>query len=243
MHKRVLGLIAALLLPIAGAKAADHADGPAAKADPASDITDVFAWMSADKANVYLVMDVSPASTTTSKFSNVTQYIFHTSSLTAYGATPSATTNIICTFDTAQKISCWVGNESFVRGDASATSGLTSNDGKVKVFAGLRNDPFFFNLNGFKDAAADVHANAGALVAANAFDGSGCPDLTKSPAGSAMTYQQILFADLTHTSHGAMPPTDAFKGQNVLSIVLSVDKTLLLQGGGPILSVWGSTNH
>lgn len=242
MNKRVLGLLAAALLPCAGALAADHQDGPAAKADPASDIADVFAWTSTDKLRVNLIMNVFPAANTSSKFSNVTQYVFHTSASPAYGMPAGASEDIVCTFDVAQRVSCWVG-ASFVRGNASDPNGISSPDGKVRVFTGLRDDPFFFNLDGLKDAGADVHASAGALVSGNAFDGSGCPNLSSKPAGSPSTYQQILFADLTHTSHGANPPVDHFKGFNSLSIVLSVDKTLLLKTSGPILSVWGSTNH
>ena len=232
---------AAFLIP-ALALAADHQDGPAAKADPASDITDLFAWMSGDGAKVNLAMDVFPAANASSKFSNTTQYVFHTAAHPAFGTASASTQDIVCTFDATQKISCWVGS-TLVRGDASSTNGLVSADGKVKVFAGLRDDPFFFNIDGFKDAAADVHASAGALTTGNAFNSSGCPDLSGKPSGSALTYQQILFADLTHTGHGANPPVDHFKGLNVLAIVLQVDKTLILQGGGPLISVWGSTNH
>ena len=42
------GLAAAALLVWPQARAADHADGPAASADPTADITDVLAWMSPD---------------------------------------------------------------------------------------------------------------------------------------------------------------------------------------------------
>ena len=241
MRTRATGLclaLATLLLPAIGF-AADHQDGPAVKADPASDITDIFSWMSSDTNQVYLVMDVFPAATAASKFSNTTQYVFHTTAQAGYGMAPTASNNVICTFDTTQKISCWAGS-SYVTGDASSTAGITSSDSKVKVFAGLRDDPFFFNLTGFKDAAADAHANAGKLT----FDTAGCPDLSQSPTGSSLTYQQILFADLTHTGHGANPPVDFFKGLNVLSIVIAVDKTVLgVSATSPILGVWGSTNH
>ena len=242
MRTRHLGhclALAALLLPLT-ARAADHQDGPAASADPASDITDVFAWMAPDTAHVYLVMDVFPAATASSNFSNTTQYVFHTNAAPAFGSAATATRDIICTFDTGtpQKISCWAGS-SYVTGDASSTNGITSSDGKLKVFAGLRDDPFFFNLDGFKDAAADAHASAGNLT----FNAGGCPDLTKSPTGSSKTYQQILFADLTHTAHGNGPAVDHFAKLNVLSIALQVDKNLILQGGGPTVGVWASTNH
>ncbi len=239
MPIRAAGLCLALatLFAPALALAADHQDGPAAKADPASDITDIFTWMSPDTNQVYLVMDVFPAATATSKFSNTTQYVFHTAAHPAFGMASTSGEDVVCTFDATQQISCWAGT-SYVHGDATSLAGITSSDKKLKVYAGLRDDPFFFNLDGFKDAAADVHANAANVT----FDSAGCPDLSKVASGTT-TYQQILFKDLTHTNHGANPPVDHFKGLNVLAIVIAVDKTVLLGSGGPLLSVWGSTNH
>src|SRR5690349_16154564 len=76
---------AALMLGAPSARAADHLDGPAAKAAAESDITDVYAWMSADKSKVNLIMNVSPAATTMSKFSDKVQYVFHLNSQGAYG--------------------------------------------------------------------------------------------------------------------------------------------------------------
>src|SRR5215510_12115394 len=51
------------------ARAADHADGPRASADPSADITDVFAWMSPDAGRLVLVMDLVRNATPTSRFS------------------------------------------------------------------------------------------------------------------------------------------------------------------------------
>src|SRR5688572_12025418 len=91
----------AVFCSVAPAYAADHRDGPATTADPASDINDVFAWMSADGAKVYLVMTVFPAATSAARFSDKTLYVFHTSSQSAIGMAQTAA-NIICRFDTAQ---------------------------------------------------------------------------------------------------------------------------------------------
>lgn len=206
--------------------AADHLDGPAASADPAADITDIFAWMSSDAKTVYLVLDVVPLANTASKFSNAVQYVFHTTSRATFGATTSQKVDIICTFDTSQKISCWAGDE-YVRGDASNTAGLMSNGGKLKVFAGLRDDPFFFNLDGFKNASRTTIAVKGMLT----FDAAGCPTL---PPGNIVARQ-------LGTAPDGGTAQDFFKGLNVLAIVVAVDKTIITPGG-PILGVWASTN-
>jgi hypothetical protein len=210
-------------------RAADHRDGPAAIADPAADITDIYAWMSTDKTKVTLVMDVYPNAPAGTLFSDQVLYTFDLNSAASFGGTPT-NTKIICGFDTAQKITCWVGSSEMVTGDASATAGLTSASAKTKVFAGLRDDPFFFNLTGFKATAADVAAAASGLT----FDPSGCPMLDA-------TTSSTLVAQLAHGTAGAAPTSD-FAGQNVLSIVIEVD-TALVTPGGKFLGIWGSTHQ
>ena len=210
------------------ARAADHQDGPAATADPAADITDVFAWMSPDATKVNLVMDVYPAATTTSQFSNAVQYVFHTSSRPSFGVAAASSVNVICTFDPSQNISCWAGTE-YVTGNASSTSGLTSADGKMTVFAGLRDDPFFFNLDGFKATVADVTAAKASLP----FDSNGCPELTSATSAA-------LVAQLQSAADGG-PAQDHFLDLNVLAIVVQLDKSILT-AGGPLVSVWAATH-
>jgi hypothetical protein len=226
MNRRIPGLLALLLAPIA--LAADHMDGPAATADPAADITDVFAWTSADGTKLNLVLDVFPAATSSAKFSNTVQYVLHTSSHPAFGMAAAATEDIVCTFDAAQKISCWAGSE-YVNGDASNTAGITSGSGKLKVYAGLRDDPFFFNLDGFKHAVATVKGAAASLT----FDPAGCPKL--DAATSAALVSQLK------TDPNGNAPQDHFKALNVLAIVVQVDLAIVNKGG-PVVSVWASTN-
>jgi hypothetical protein len=208
--------------------AADHADGPAASLDKTADIADVFTWTSTDAKTTYFVMDLGKDMAAGSKFSNAVKYVFHTASQASYGAAATPL-DIIVTFDasTAQQASVWVGTSEYVTGDAS--SSLTSADGKVKVFGGLRDDPFFFNLSGFQTVAAAVHTAASSLT----FDASGCPTLPSATATA-------LVNGLKENASGGAP-VNAFATFNTLSIVLAVDTTLVT-GGGPIVSVWASTN-
>jgi hypothetical protein len=208
--------------------AADHKDGPAAMADPAADITDTYAWMSTDKSKVTLVMDVYPNAPAGTMFSDQTLYVFHLNSAATYGGTATET-KIICGFDSGQKITCWVGADEMVTGDASVTAGITSASAKTKVFAGLRDDPFFFNLTGFKAVAAAVAAAAPSLT----FDGTGCPALDTATSSA-------LVAQLSHGTSGAAAASD-FAGQNVESIVIEVD-TALVTPGGKFLGIWASTH-
>ncbi len=210
------------------ALAADHLDAPGAVADPTADITDLYTWT--DQGNVVFALDVTPLAAPGAKFSDKVQYVIHTESATKFGM-PGEKVDIIVTFDAAQKASVWIGDTGYVTGDASDTKGLASADGKFKVFAGMRDDPFFFNLDGFKKTVQDVDD----AVAANllTFDAAGCPALTKNTSDG-------LVLQLKSDAMGK-PGVDFFGGKNVLAIVLSVDKKLL-NAGGPIMSAWASTN-
>ena len=257
---RVVGLVAALGLPLS-ARGADHADGTPSNlfigSDTSSDITDIFAWMSPDAMKMKLVMDVAPGAMTGTKFSNAVKYVFHTTSRAAFTGTPTSAVDIICTFDAAstQHINCWVVQGTsvidFVTGDASATAGITSINGKFKVFAGLRDDPFYFNLAGFKKTVQTAAGAAGSLT----FNNQGCPALNAATAG-------LLVSQLSHDCTGTGAAQDFFAPTgtntgcpttpggpvnhaltgNILAIAILIDKTAVNQGG-PIVGVWGATTH
>jgi hypothetical protein len=230
-----LGVLA-LGLGARPALAADHKDGAAVLTDPTTDITDVYAWMKADKSQVYLVMDLNPAAAATTKFSNAAQYVFHINAYKMFsiGGKPMDTSTVVCTFDngTPQMASCWLTDKTgkavdYVTGDLSATAGTKSQAGHMTVFTGLRDDPFFFNLTGFKKVVSDVVTN----IAQFSFNTKGCPT-------NVATVDPTAGADL------AMPANnDDFKLLNVLSIVVAVDTTAVTTGGAnPFIGVWGSTH-
>lgn len=210
------------------ADAADHRDGPTVTADPAADINDLFAWMSADGDTVHLAMTIFPFASPEAAFSDQVQYVFHTASAPSFGA-PETTTDIICTFSPDQTIECWVGDDTYISGDASSTTGLSSSDGRVRVFAGARNDPFFFNLSGFVATTETVTSAASGLT----FDPAGCPQLD---AGTSN-----LLVNQLQTEPDGSAAQDDFAGATTLALVIAVDKELLT-AGGPILGIWGSTN-
>jgi hypothetical protein len=238
MKKRTLGLTAlAAVAAIGGflavgrsAKSADHLDSNLAKADPAADINDLYSWV--DGNNAVFAVTVSPVATATSKFSNAVQYVIHTNSGATYGNTPSAA-DIICTFDAAQVAKCWAGADEYVTGNAGAAGGITSASGKFKVFAGLRADPFFFNLKGFQKAVTTVKGAAAGGLGKNA---AGCFNVD-APTSA------VLVGQLQGDPDGAAgaPGKDFFKALNTLAIVVQIDKSLVTKGG-PIVATWASTN-
>ena len=162
------------------------------------------------------------------QFSDAAQYVFHISSSAGFGADGAESTAVMCTFAADGAVSCWAGSD-YVSGDASDTAGLSSASGKMKVFAGLRKDPFFFSFEGFTAVVAAVKAAAGGLM----FNDAGCPALDKATATSLTT--------LLTTVDGMQRP-DTFAAANVLSLAIQVDTDLINSGGGT-LAVWASTRR
>lgn len=206
------------------ARAADHADGPAAMADPTSDIDDVYTWMSPDSADLNLVMTIGRNVPRSFRLSDKVQYVFHTTSRPSFGAPAGPEVNVLCESDISGEIRCWVGSDIFLGGDASSPAGIETKDGRVKIFAGVRDDPFFFNLEGFKKVAKTVGTVAGSL----SFDEAGCPKLDAATSN-------LLVGELREGK-------DDFLGFNAFAIVVSLDKSLVTRNG-PIVSVWGSTHR
>ena len=224
----VAGLAAVAVLASRG-QAADHVDSPTLAANPMADITDVYAWMTG--SNLNLVMDVSPRDDGTRSFGPGVVYVFHLTSKQGLGvATTSGTeTRVICKFASSISVECWVvaGNttKDYVTGDPSNTAGVTSILGKVKVFAGRRSDPLFFNQTGF---TAAITAFLGQTIGMPP-DGAGCPKLMTPGQANAVR---------TALTTGS----DDFAATNVMAIVVQVDKSLVNTTGNTTVAVWGSTH-
>jgi hypothetical protein len=226
-----------LLAAAAPCFGADHEDSPAVLADPTSDFGDVLAWMSPDAQDLNLLATVVRRATASSRFSDAVQYVFHTTSRASYGAPASDEVNVICTFEGVdeQTISCWAGEESYVTGDAGDPDGLVSDDGRLRVFAGLRNDAFFFNSSGLNATRAAVRAALPDLD----LDAAGCPDVDEATSDALIS---LLASSVPMGGGEPGPPVDAFANANILVLALQVDKSIVT-GNGSIVSVWGSTNR
>lgn len=218
----------ACAMTLAGAAfAADHIDSPAAVSDPAADITDLFAWMTPEADKLNLVMNVTPFAGADAAFSTATQYVFHVNSSAGYGMEQTETM-VLCQFYAADAIECWANGE-YVTGDPSDPAGIASASGGLKVFAGLRNDPFFMEFTGFTNTVETVVAAAPNLT----FDDAGCPAVDEATSNA-------LVGLLTSGADGA-PASDTFAGANVLSLVVQVDKSVV-NSGGPVFGIWASTH-
>ena len=229
LFSRTLSLALALsVAPMVGL-AADHGDVPAAGNDPTADITDLYAWMSPDASKLNLVLDVSPNAGAAATFSPAVIYAFSISSSQMYGG-PQQSKKLLCKFVDSTNIECWVAGD-YVAGNPNTEQGITSASGKLRVYAGRRDDPFFLNYVGFGNTVNAAVQAAGANQVK--FDDQNCAQLTADQ-------QTALLGLLTSGNDGA-PATNTFAGQAVLALVLQVDKSLV-NAGGPILGVWASTH-
>jgi hypothetical protein len=193
----------------------DHFSGPRALADPAADITDVYAFPSPERpGHLVLVMNVFPLAAATALFSDALSYRFRVRPVTQgrAGAAPAFTPGedeyaFTFTFAAphqgdgsdagAQAGTCTPpgGEEiSFQAGDEKPAEA----DG-LRVFAGPRLDPFFIDFPGHIATQASEEL-AFRPRAANTLD-----------------------------------------GQNVLSIVVEADTAMLGGGAGPLLAVVAET--
>jgi len=225
---QLTGLLALTAL-VPTAYAADHRDSPATTANKDGDINDVYAWTDAGNQKVNLVMTFHPAAAAGTKPSDAVLYAFHLTSKPTFTDTASSEVTIICGFNAQQVISCWGPGNEYVTGNADTATGITSTSGKLKVFAGLRNDPFFFNLEGFQTTVGMVKSAASSLQ----FDPAGCPQLNATTSNALVT-------QLKRSASGGAA-ADFFKTLNTLAIVVQVDKSLVTPGG-PILGVWASSH-
>ena len=174
---RWLAVIAATLwFASAATHASDHLDTAAVIADPASDIGDLYAWTSSDGKQLNLVMTIVGR-----KFSDHVRYEFHVDSGRRLGETSGSIT-IGCEFLAVTAAACQVGDADQLRGEAGGVSGIGGERGKFRVFAGLRDDPFFNNVRGTRAA---LYVASAALLAGASRDPSGCPRFDADTAATS----------------------------------------------------------
>lgn len=204
MFKRALIL---LLFAAFAAHASDHLDTPTVIADPAADIGDLYAWTSADGRRLNLVMDI-----VAHQFSDKLQYVFHVDSGPQFGRT-TASVSIVCRFDTAM---------------ACRANGIDAS--RMRLFAGLRDDPFFNNVRGTRAALNVASAALKAPLGGTKVDAAGCPHFDEATT-------RAILDEWRHTDGG--PGRNFLAGWLTSAIVVSIDLDAVNRGG-PKLAVWAA---
>ncbi len=128
------------------AQAADHTDGSVA-GEPGADIGDFYAFMSPTDANkVVLAMTVNPLAAVDAAFSDAVIYTFGIARLAD---------------EEGMHISCWFEADGAYACEAPGgieLGGMVGGDpatgDSVRAWAGLRDDPFFFDLTAFRNVVS-----------------------------------------------------------------------------------------
>ena len=188
--------------------AADHIDAPAVT-NQSTDITDLYVFRGQDQNNLVFVANtqglLSPTATSNAKFDENTLIEFNIDNngdnvedLVIQAIVSNGKMKVYGPYAPLQTGSKSVIDNSYFTVQTDVTpygqQPIVGNQKNVRVFAGPRDDPFFFDLN---------------------------------------QYGKILGGQATGFNN---PGTDAFKGTNVLSIVVEVPKSML--GGTENLNVW-----
>ncbi len=162
--------------------AADHKDSPAVERDPATDIADVYAFRRADSLVVAVtVQNLSISGNATDLFNPRARYQIFVDN-TDNGVL-AANVTITVTFSGSNPQTFKVEGltttpiEGPTSGFGNAATPVTTRSGLIRVFAGPRDDPFFFDLAGFREFLAGTYTPVSGLrsastgLARNAFAG------------------------------------------------------------------------
>jgi hypothetical protein len=217
--------------------------------NPFADITDFYAWMWDDDgtASLALAVNVFHGAPEMSTFPGNVSYAVHLDR----GGTES---QVICHFESADNTStrCWFGDAEdnvLLRGDATDAAAPLEADG-IKVFAGHRDDPAFFNTEGFAATTAFIHDACVTNDCSGLMDANGCPDLSGANPGNDITIgslgealEQCLGTDCADgpgsTGNGAA--TNGFAGAEVLSLVISIPESQI--PGSGVIAAYASTHE
>jgi hypothetical protein len=147
---RTCSVAALLAASIGSSFAADHLDAPAVITDPSSDINDLYSFVNPnDTGELIMVMTVNPIANEATRFSDAVSYRFNVTS-------DDGTDMVVCTFSRPdetfldQNVSCTGPDGRSVSGPIDQVN----QNGDFRVWAGLRDDPFFFDLAAFNETVA-----------------------------------------------------------------------------------------
>jgi hypothetical protein len=220
-----LSTVALAFFAAAGAQplaASDHLDTRTVIKDPRADIDDIYAWVSNDGKRLNLVMTIVGHS-----FSPDLEYRFYIDSGAAFGRT-TATASIGCRMPSATLIDC-KGADDFAIGNANQADGIESRGGHFRLFAGLRDDPFYNNVRGSRDA---YQVAAKAIAGGTQKDSAGCWQFNSDTSNSILDRWR-------HTDGG--PAKNFLAGWTPASLVIAVDLDEVAKGG-PVLAVWATVS-
>jgi hypothetical protein len=227
-----IAALGATLAVVSSSSASDHQDTPEVELSPRMDVNDVYAFPGASADRIVLAMTTSspitPAQSSGAAFDPNLLYqlkIDNTGDgvedkviqITFSGS--GANQQVIVRGPVAPAQTGTM--NTLVSGGASVAGATNSNLGSatgMQVFAGIRDDPFFLDLEQFFRIVPDRKPVSGPL--------SQLPDQATAssfrPAGQAVDY---------------------LRGINTLAIVLEIPAAMLTDGGTRKIGVWGTISR
>ena len=163
-------VVLAIGLSPLGAGAADHLDSPTVSSMGAADLTDIYAFSTSNMKSSVLIASVNPGA---GALANSTVYF---GSGVRYDIKVDTTGDAKADVDYqlrfgkpdhgSQAVTIWRNGKTWGNGMTGRTIGL---GGGAKLWAGLRDDPFFFDLDAFKGSVLGA-TNGRALCDSKAVD-------------------------------------------------------------------------
>ena len=172
----LFAMVAALAVAPDSANAADHLDAPGLMSPDGEtrlDINDLFVFEGADADNTVVAVTVSPVAGETSRFARTREGAYHiridndgdaledityTVSFLGY---PAAGTQLAIVQRATGERASWIRPGGKLVGIGTTNGHINLFRQPGKAFAGLRSDPFFFDLGGFLGTVEDVDNGRG----------------------------------------------------------------------------------
>jgi hypothetical protein len=229
-RRAAAGALAMAVAILAGQRllASDHQDTPEVELNPRMDINDVFAFPGSGADRIALAMTTSsPIQGTNASFDNNLLYQFRIDNsgdaiedrviqVTFSGSGANQTVTV-----RGPVAAAMTGMRSTLVDDPQAVTGLVGQTlgsaTGVQVFAGLRDDPFFIDLEQFFKIVPDRRPSTG-------------------PLSQPQTQEATSFRN---------PGIDFLRSYNALAIVVEVPKSMLTSASGPDakIGVWGTVSR
>jgi hypothetical protein len=228
----VVAALSATLAITRSSSASDHQDTPEVELSPRMDMNDVYAFPGASADRIVLVMTTSspitPAQSASASFDPNLLYQFKIDN-TGDGVEDKVIQVTFSGTGTSQQMTVrgpvaptTTGTMNTVVSTGPSLTGAVNtnlgNAASLQAFAGIRDDPFFLDLEQFFRIVPDRKPVSGAL--------SQLPDQPTAsafrPAGQAVDY---------------------LRGINALGIVLEMPTAMLTDGGTKKIGVWGTISR
>jgi hypothetical protein len=237
------------------ARASDHQDSPTVVANPLADITDVYVFPNPhDASRVDLAMDVRPLipagmsagiafdPNVLYQFkiatSGVASGTFTENTVVQFTANTTGTSQQLTLYGPAKPNEVGTANTTVAKTGTFAFDKPASLSNGIKVFAGPRRDPFFFDLAQFFKIVPDRdyknHPNP--------------PPASASSFRFPSASEPIILNGVSYGTAGSnncaiAKPRDFLAPYDVLSIVIEVPKSMLAPSGGSpgVIGLWATT--